>query len=98
MKVILDKNIKEDKYILQLGDLVKSAYCDTIYVVTYQWDNRNSKNRYILWSLDGNEGYNGYHDTLEDLTYSLTEDEKIFKTSEYELRLVRKERSVVNAN
>lgn len=98
MKVILDENVKENKYILQLGDLVEGIYNDKIYVVTYRWDNRDSKNRYILWSLDGDSGYNGYYDTLEDLTYSLTEDERIFKASEYELRLVRKERSVVNAN
>ena len=48
------------------------------------------KHRYILWSLDGDSGYNGYYDTLEDLTDSLTDDERIFKQSEYELRLVRK--------
>lgn len=90
MKVIIDENIKEDEYILQIGDIVQSARDDTFYVVTYRWDNRDSKNRYILWSLDGDAGYNGYYDTLEDLTYSLTEDERIFKASEYELRLVRK--------
>ena len=61
-----------------------------LYIVTERWDNRNSKPRYILWSLDGDSGYNGYYDTLEDLTDSLTDDERIFKQSEYELRLVRK--------
>lgn len=90
MKVILDENIKDDKYILQLGDLVEGIN-DTLYIVTEQWDNRNSKYRYILWSLDGDSGYDGYYDTLEDLTYSLVEDERIFKTTEYELRLVKKE-------
>ncbi|WP_133014993.1 hypothetical protein [Clostridium cuniculi] len=90
MKIIIDKNIKEDKYILQLGDLVEGIYNDRIYVVTYRWDNRDCKNRYLLWSLDGDSGYNGYYDTLEDLTYSLVEDERIFKASEYELRLVKK--------
>lgn len=90
MKVILDESIKEDKYILQLGDLVEGIYNDRIYVVAYRWDNRDCKNRYILWSLDGDSGYDGYYDTLEDLTYSLTEDERIFKTSEYESRLVKK--------
>ena len=89
MKVIIDENIKEDKYILQLGDLVEGVK-DILYIVTEQWDNRNSKPRYILWSLDGDSGYNGYYDTLEDLTDSLTDDERIFKQSEYELRLVRK--------
>ena len=90
MKVILDENIKEDKYILQLGDLVEGVN-DMLYIVTEQWDNRNSKHRYILWSLDGDSGYDGYYDTLEDLTYSLVEDERIFKATEYELRLVKKE-------
>lgn len=89
MKVILDENIKEDKYILQLGDLVEGVN-DILYIVTEQWDNRNPKPRYILWSLDGDSGYDGYYDTLEDLTYSLVEDERIFKASEYELRLVKK--------
>lgn len=89
MKVVLDENIKEDKYILQLGDLVEGAN-DVLYVVTEQWNNRNSKYGYILWSLDGDSGYDGYYDTLKDLTYSLVEDERIFKASEYELRLVRK--------
>ena len=83
MKVIIDEDIKESKYILQLGDLVESAYDDKLY-------DRNSKNRYILWSLDGDSGYNGHYDTLEDLTYSLAEDERIFKSIEYELRLVKK--------
>lgn len=90
MKVIIDEDIKESKYILQLGDLVESAYDDKLYVVTKRWDDRNSKNRYILWSLDGDSGYNGHYDTLEDLTYSLAEDERIFKSIEYELRLVKK--------
>ena len=90
MKVILDENIKKDKYILQLGDLVEGVN-DILYIVTEQWDNRDSKHRYILWSLDGDSGYDGYYDTLEDLTYSLVEDERIFKASEYELRLVKKE-------
>lgn len=90
MKVIIDEDIKESKYILQLGDLVESAYDDKLYVVTKRWDDRNFKNRYILWSLDGDSGYNGRYDTLEDLTYSLAEDERIFKSSEYELRLVKK--------
>lgn len=89
MKVILDEKIKEDKYILQLGDLVKGNN-GVFYIVTEQWDNRNSKPRYILWSLDGDCGYDGYYDTLEDLTYSLVEDERIFRQSEYELRLVKK--------
>lgn len=89
MKVIIDENIKEDKYILQLGDLVEGVK-DILYIVTERWDNRNSKPRYILWSLDGDSGYNGYYDTLEDLTDSLTDDERIFKQSEYELRLVKK--------
>ena len=90
MKVIIDEDIKESKYILQLGDLVESAYDDELYIVTEQWDNRNPKPRYILWSLDGDSCYDGYYDTLEDLTYSLVEDERIFKSSEYELRLVKK--------
>ena len=89
MKVILDENVKENKYILQLGDLVEGKN-GILYIVTEQWDNRNSKPRYILLSLDGDSGYEGYYDTLEDLTYSLVEDERIFKASEYELRLVRK--------
>ena len=89
MKVILDENIKEDKYILQLGDLVEGAN-DVLYIVTEQWNNRKSKYGYILWSLDGDSGYDGYYDTLEDLMYSLVEDERIFKASEYELRLVKK--------
>lgn len=89
MKVIIDENIKDDKYILKLGDLVEGED-DILYIVTEQWDNRNSKPRYILWSLDGDSGYGGYYDTLEDLTYSLVEDERIFKQSEYELRLVKK--------
>ena len=89
MKVVLDENIKEDKYILQLGDLIE-VEDDEFYVVTYQFDDNRMKHRYILWSLDGDSGYNGYYDTLEDLTDSLVDDERIFKQSEYELRLVRK--------
>ena len=88
MKVILDENVKENKYILQVGDLVEGVN-DILYIVIEQWDNKNSP-RYILWSLDGDSGYDGYYDTLEDLTYSLVEDERIFKASEYELRLVKK--------
>lgn len=90
MKVMIDENIKDDKYILQLGDLVEHSYDDIFYVVTERWDNNNSKYRYILWSLDGDTGYSGYFDTLEELTYSLDGDERIFKASEYELRLVKK--------
>lgn len=89
MKVIIDENIKEREYILQLGDLIE-VEDDEFYVVTYQFDDNRMKYRYILWSLDGDSGYNGYYDTLEDLTDSLTDDERIFKQSEYELRLVRK--------
>lgn len=89
MKVIIDENIKEREYILQLGDLIE-VEDDEFYVVTYQFDDNRMKQRYILWSLDGDSGYNGYYDTLEDLTDSLTDDERIFKQSEYELRLVRK--------
>lgn len=89
MKVIIDENIKEREYILQLGDLIE-VEDDEFYVVTYQFDDNRMKHRYILWSLDGDSGYNGYYDTLEDLTDSLTDDERIFKQSEYELRLVRK--------
>ena len=89
MKVIIDENINKDKYILQLGDLVEGED-DEFYVVTYQFDDNRMKHRYILWSLDGDSGYNGYYDTLEDLTDSLTDDERIFKQSEYELRLVKK--------
>ena len=89
MKVIIDENINKDKYILQLGDLVEGED-DEFYVVTYQFDDNRMKHRYILWSLYGDSGYNGYYDTLEDLTDSLTDDERIFKQSEYELRLVRK--------
>ena len=48
------------------------------------------KYRYILWSIDGDCGYDGYYDNLEELTNSLNEDERIFKSSEYELRLVKK--------
>lgn len=89
MKVIIDENIKDDKYILKLGDLVEGEN-GVLYIVTEQWDNRNYKPRYILWSLDGDSGYDGYYDTLEDLTCSLVEDERIFRQSEYELRLVKK--------
>ena len=89
MKVIIDENIKEREYILQLGDLIE-VEDDEFYVVTYQFDDNRMKHRYILWSLDGDSGYNGYYNTLEDLTDSLTDDERIFKQSEYELRLVRK--------
>lgn len=91
MKVVIDENIKEDKYILQKGDLVESAYDDTFYVVTKQWWVTCCKHAYILWSLHGDQGYNGYYDTLEQLTDSLEDGERIFKQSEYELRLVRKE-------
>lgn len=89
MKVMIDENIKDDKYTLQLGDLVEGED-DEFYVVAYQFDDNRMKYRYILWSLDGDSGYDGYYDTLEDLTYSLVEDERIFKASEYELRLVKK--------
>ena len=88
MKVILDENVKENKYILQVGDLVEGVN-DILYIVIERWDNSNYP-RYILWPLDGDSGYDGYYDTLEDLTYSLVEDERIFKASEYELRLVKK--------
>ena len=90
MKVIIDENINKDKYILQLGDLVEGED-DEFYVVTYQFDDNRMKHRYILWSLDGDSGYNGYYDTLENLTDSLTDDERMFKATEYELRLVKKE-------
>ena len=86
---MIDENIKEREYILQLGDLIE-VEDDEFYVVTYQFDDNRMKHRYILWSLDGDSGYNGYYDTLEDLTDSLVEDERIFKSSEYELRLVKK--------
>lgn len=90
MRIVIDENIKEDKYILQLGDLVKSGYDDTLYVVTQQWWEAGFKYAYILWSLEGEQGYNGFYNTLEQLTDSLVDDERIFKASEYELRLVRK--------
>lgn len=94
MKIIIDENNKEDKYILQLGDLVESGYDDTLYLVTKlvtkQYNSSALKNSYILWSLDGDKGYNGYYDTLEQLTDSLVDGERIFKASEYELRLVRR--------
>lgn len=90
MRVVIDENIKEEKYILQLGDLVESGYDDTLYVVTTQWWEASRKYAYILWSLEGDQGYNGYYSTLEQLTDSLADDERIFKASEYELRLVRK--------
>ena len=90
MKVIIDKNIKEGKYILQLGDIVQSLHGDAFYVATYQYNNRVDSEQYILWSLDGDCGYNGFYDTLENLTDSLDEDVRIFKVSEYELRLVKK--------
>lgn len=93
MKVMIDENIKDDKYILKLGDLVEGED-DELYVVAYQFDDNRMKYRYILWSLDGDSGYDGYYDTLEDLTYSLVEDERIFKASEYELRLVKKENKI----
>lgn len=89
MKVIVDENIKEDKYILQLGDLVEGED-DEFYVVAYQFDDNRMKYRYILWSLYGDCGYDGYYDNLEELTNSLNEGERIFKQSEYELRLVKK--------
>lgn len=89
MKVMIDENIKDDKYTLQLGDLVEGED-DEFYVVAYQFDDNRMKYRYILWSLYGDCGYDGYYDTLEDLTYSLVGDERIFKSSEYELRLVKK--------
>lgn len=89
MKVMIDENIKDDKYILQLGDLVEGED-DEFYVVAYQFDDNRMEYRYILWSLDGDCGYDGYYDTLEDLTYSLVGDERIFRQSEYELRLVKK--------
>ena len=92
MRVVIDENIKEEKYILQLGDLVESGYDDTLYVVTEQWNEREGIYVYILWSLEGDQGYNGFYNTLEQLTDSLVDDERIFKASEYELRLVRKER------
>lgn len=91
MKVIIDENIREDKYILQLGDLVESAYGGSqLYVVTNQLDSSSGKYKYILWSLEGGMGYNGYFDDLKNLTYSLIENERVFKASEYELKLVRK--------
>lgn len=89
MKVMIDENIKDDKYILQLGDLVE-VEDDEFYIVTYQFDDNRMEYRYILWSLDGDCGYDGYYDSLEGLTDSLDEDERIFKQSEYELRLVKK--------
>ena len=89
MKVMIDENIKDDKYMLQLGDLVEGED-DEFYVVTYQFDDNRMEYRYILWSLDGNCGYGGYYDNLEELTNSLNEGERIFKQSEYELRLVKK--------
>lgn len=89
MKVIIDENIKDDKYILKLGDLVEGED-DEFYVVAYQFDDNRMKYRYILWSLNGDCGYDGYYDNLEELTNSLNEGERIFKQSEYELRLVKK--------
>lgn len=53
MKVMIDENIKDDKYTLQLGDLVEGED-DEFYVVAYQFDDNRMKYRYILWSLDGN--------------------------------------------
>lgn len=89
MKVMIDENIKDDKYTLQLGDLVEGED-DEFYVVAYQFDDNRMEYRYILWSLDGDCGYDGYYDNLEELTNSLNEGERIFKQSEYELRLVKK--------
>lgn len=97
MKIVIEENIREDKYILQVGDIVECQE-DDFYVVTHQLDENKMRYNYILWSLNGDQGYDGYYNTLEELTNSLVDDERIFKASEYELRLIRKERSVINEN
>lgn len=88
MKIKLENEIKIKP--LGLGDLVKSAYDDTFYVVTYQYNKRVGFEEYILWSLEGDQGYNGFYNTLDELTDSLVEGQQIFRQSEYELKLVRK--------
>lgn len=88
MKIKLENEIKIKP--LGLGDLVKSAYDDTFYVVTYQYNKRVGFGEYILWSLEGDQGYNGFYNTLDELTDSLVGGEQIFRQSEYELKLVRK--------
>jgi hypothetical protein len=88
MKIKLENKTKIEP--LDLGDLVKSAYDDTFYVVAYQYNEKVSVRQYILWSLEGDQGYNGFYNTLDELTDSLVEGEQIFRQSEYELKLVRK--------
>lgn len=88
MKIKLENKTKIEP--LDLGDLVKSVYDDTFYVVAYQYNEKVSVRQYILWSLEGDQGYNGFYNTLDELTDSLVEGEQIFRQSEYELKLVRK--------
>ena len=76
-------------YTLQIGDVVCfDNNIDTIKMVMYD----TSQEKYILRGICTTFGATGYHKTLEELTESISHLKcDIYKASEYELILQRKE-------
>lgn len=87
---------REKKYVLQEGDIINFIGEGDCYMVVKE-DNRYTNppqyDSYTLRHMTQDYRANGYSRTLEELTESLDEleDFKIFKASEYELVLTRKE-------
>lgn len=94
MKIRIE-NAKEGKYILQEGDIVYFEGDNDCYMVIKE-DNRFLKeviyDQYTLRSMTRDLRANGFFNNLEGLTDSLCElgEYQIFKASEYQLILTRK--------
>lgn len=96
-----------DKYTFQVGDLVyidddwMSGYYEVKAYTRYLIERTFHDNLvYILEKPNDNQGFNGYYDSLEQLTYSVwyeyqidnvCENIRVYPISEYELEIVKKE-------
>lgn len=89
MNVRIKNPQRDDNYILKLGDVVVFDYgCDQTKIVMYS----DTEQKYILRGITTMYGATGWHKTLEELTASIKDDDcTIYKASEYELVLQRKE-------
>lgn len=85
MKINVEE-IKQKKYVLQIGDIGVDKQSGHAYVVIYY------KGSYMLRNLDSNTYWNGFYNTLYDLTVkTLDSDITIYSRDDYELVLKKKE-------